>query len=110
MPLYDGECLTCGVVEILKGMNDPFPVKCPQCKGNGFSRVYASQVAFHKPSDAGWESEDGGLGHWCPQLGPRWLDAHTRKIPNMAARARNNNDAYDKFLRRGYDKSNIEKA
>jgi putative FmdB family regulatory protein len=109
MPLYDGECLTCGVVEILKGMNDPWPEKCPQCKGNGFTRIFCTAVSFHKPSDANWEQENNGLGHYCPQLGPRFLDAYTKKQPNPAAYAKSNADAYDKFLRRGYDKSNISK-
>ncbi len=103
MPCYDGTCLTCGVVEIYKGMNDPFPEKCPQCKGNGFERVFANQVAFHAPCDAGWESENGGMGKWMPQLGARYLDAHTKTKLNPDAYAKSRVDAIDKFKRKGYD-------
>lgn len=110
MPCYDGECLTCGVVEIYKAMNDPWPHKCPQCKGNGFTRIFNVAVKFHKPSDSGWEQENNGLGHFCPQLGPRFKDAYTKKIPNTDAYAKSNADAYNKFLKRGYDKSNISRA
>lgn len=109
MPAYDGECLTCGIVEIFKRMSDPFPEHCPQCKGRSFTRVFNTSVKFHGSSDENWHLENNGLGHFCPQLGPRFLDAYTKKQPNPMAYAKSNADAYDKFLRRGYDKSNISK-
>lgn len=103
MPCYDGTCLTCGTVEIYKGMNDPWPLKCPRCKGNGFERIFSTQTAFHAPCDAGWESENNGLGHWMPQLGPRFKDAKTKQIPNADAYARSQADGIEKFKRKGYD-------
>lgn len=103
MPTYDGNCLTCGTVEIYKGMNDPWPEKCPQCKGNGFERIYSTNVALHGPCDSGWETENDGLGKWMPQLGARYLDAHTRTTKNPAAYCRSRADAIDAFKRKGYD-------
>jgi putative FmdB family regulatory protein len=108
MPRYDGECLTCGTVEIVKGMNDPWPVKCPQCKGNGFTRIFTCGVAFHAPADSGWDTKNGGLGEWMPQLGKRYLDGATKTQPNPDAYARSRSEAIDKFKRRGYP--NIEKC
>lgn len=103
MPLYDYECPTCGVVEVFKGMNDPAPARCPQCKSTTFDRVFSTQTAFIAPCDSGWETENDGLGKWMPQLGARYLDPHTRTTKNPAAYARSRADAIDAFKRKGYD-------
>lgn len=109
MPLYDGNCLTCGTVEILKGMNDPWPEKCPRCKGRSFTRIFGTAVAFHAPCDSGWEQENNGMGKWMPQLGTRYLDPHTKTKLNPDAYAKSRAEAIEKFQKRGYNKKDIEK-
>jgi putative FmdB family regulatory protein len=107
-PLYEYVCAECGPFEIFKGMNDPAPKRCPTCKGLDFGRVFSAGVAFVPAADQGWEQENGGAGHYCPQLGKRWIDPHTRTTLNPDAHTKSRSDAIDKFKRRGYD--SIEKA
>ena len=40
MPRYDYRCEKCGIIEILKGMNDVVD-KCPKC-GSGIERIFNS--------------------------------------------------------------------
>ncbi len=101
MPRYDGSCDKCGIIEIVKSMNEPWPAKCPEC-GAKFDRVFNTQSNFNKAVDANWENENNGLGRYLPQAGPRYLDAYTKTKPNPDAYARNINQAVDKMKRRGY--------
>lgn len=111
MPLYAFFCEHCnGEVEVLKGMNDPSPKRCPACGCSRFHRIYGQSVAFHGSCDEGWEQENDGLGKWMPQLGARYLDAHTRTKKNPDAYARSRAEAIEKFQKRGYNKSDISKA
>ena len=102
MPCYDGECPKCGVIEIVKSMNDPWPKKCPECKGGTFERCFNTTVRFQGSVDENWHTENNGLGRYLPQAGPRYLDAYTKTKPNPDAYARSRNDAIEKMKKRGY--------
>ena len=43
MPLYDYICTECEkVFEVKKGINDPNPSECPECKGGPIERYHGS--------------------------------------------------------------------
>lgn len=100
MPLYDGLCPECNVVEIYKGMNEPWPKRCPKCGGREFYRQFNNAVALHAAADQGWENENGGAGHYMGQLG-RLKRPDGTLNPDTHCRSRA--EAIDKFKRRGYD-------
>ena len=97
--IYLHLCSKCGEVEHERKMQDKAPTKCPQCHKSGLERVY--QISFQKPVDMFQENENKGAGKWYPELGPRFKDAKTKKILNQDAYARSQNDAIEKFTRKG---------
>ena len=90
MPRYDYECAECGVFEVIKGMRDPAPKRCPKCKGKEVSRVFDCSTAFIPPVDSGWENENGGRGRYIDQLGdpgdPGCYARSRHQIPDLAKR------------------------
>ncbi len=104
MPLYDGDCQSCGIVEVYKSMNAPWPKKCPKCGAKGFDRIFNSGMGFIPAADSGWELESNGAGRYCPQLG-RIKRPDGSLNPDTHCRSRA--EAIDKFKARGYP--NIEK-
>lgn len=102
MPTYEFQCENCDVVEVFHGMNEKHPKACPQCGSKDFELVFNTHVSFIKPADSNWENENNGLGRWLPQAGPRYLDAKTKKKPNLKAYARSQNAAIERFKERGY--------
>ncbi len=88
-PLYDFACSKCGTFEVLKGMRDPNPTKCPTCRG-AIERVFNTKVAFIPPVDSNWENESGGRGRYIAQLGdpndPGCYARSRHQIPDLAKR------------------------
>lgn len=99
MAVYDGICPTCGIIEIRKLMNDPWP-HCPMCGSKDFSRVI-TVPRFNKPADQGWEGENDGLGRYLPQAGKQYLDPYTKTKLNPDAHARSRNEAIEIFKKKG---------
>lgn len=52
--------------------------------------------------DQNWERENGGMGKYLPQAGPRFLDAKTKQVPNPQAYARSRSEAIERYKERGY--------
>jgi putative FmdB family regulatory protein len=99
MPTYEFRCFgDCKKIEITKGMNDPSPETCPHC-GGSLQRIYSCY--FHGPCDAGDESQNNGAGKWYPELGARYLDAHTKTTINPKSHFRSRADAIESVNRRG---------
>lgn len=98
--IYSHLCPDCGDMELERKMSDPTPTKCPVCKKNILQRDYTT-VNFHRPPDMFQENKNGGAGSWYPELGPRFKDAHTKQIVNHDAFARSQNEAIEKFRRKG---------
>jgi putative FmdB family regulatory protein len=98
--IYSHICPDCGEMELERKMSDPTPTKCPVCHKNILQRDYTT-ISFQRPVDMFQENENGGLGMHYPELGPRFVDAHTKKIPNTKAYARSQNEAIEKMARRG---------
>jgi putative FmdB family regulatory protein len=90
MPCYDMLCSKCGVFEIVKGMNDPCPKRCPTCRGK-VDRVFNTRVAFIPPVDSSWHLENNGAGRYIGQLGaiddPNAYCRSRNLIPERAKRA-----------------------
>ncbi len=99
MTVYIHACVKCGVMELERSMKARSPTKCPKCKRAGLLRIYDCQ--FIRPPDMFQENKNKGLGEWYPELGARFVDAHTRKIPNPKAYARSQNEAIEKFKQKG---------
>ncbi len=102
MTVFSHYCERCGPMELERSMKDPTPTKCPVCHRNTLQRDYTT-INFHKPCDMFQENENRGLGMHYPQLGPRFVDGHTKKIPNRKAYARSQNEAIEKFKAKGCD-------
>ncbi len=77
MPCYEHLCADCGIIEDYRGMNDPAPTRCPQCKGLDFQRIYNHN--FVPATDSKWKDK------YIPQLGKEYLDPFTKKHKNPKA-------------------------
>lgn len=91
MPAYDYDCSACGTFEVIKGMNDPPPKKCPRCGSKEIARIFApGRIAFLPPKDSGWEHEGQGRGRYIGQLGavddPNAYCRSRSEIPEKAKR------------------------
>ncbi len=92
MGCYDYDCAKCGTFEVIKGMRDPAPKKCPTCGGAAINRIFTpGRIAFIPPVDSGWENENGGRGRYIGQLGaaddPSAYCRSRSDIPERAKRA-----------------------
>lgn len=99
MTTYVHSCANCGEMELERSMKDPAPTKCPVCKRPGLERIYDCQ--FVRPPDMFQENQNKGAGMWYPELGARYLDAHTKTKINPDAYARSQNEAIEKFKKKG---------
>lgn len=103
MPLYDHQCPHCGVVEVMHGMNEPAPPRCPNCGAKPFDRVYEIP-RFNRAADQGWENENNGAGRYMGQMGPMKKNGALNPDTHCRSRA----EAIDRFKRLGY--SDIDKS
>ena len=47
MPLYYYQCLSCGhIVEVMHGVNDPWPQRCERCGGEMRKLISAAAIVF----------------------------------------------------------------
>lgn len=100
MPLYEHFCPHgCGRMELFRRMTDKAPRHCPMCHELGLERIFNAN--FIAPCDSQQENKNGGLGEWYPELGARFEDAYTKKIPNRKAYAKSRVEAEEKFKRKG---------
>ena len=59
MPVYDYQCLKCGVVtEIVKKMSEPHPTICHKCGEDGLVQIHTSPAAISFKGK-GWFKTDG---------------------------------------------------
>lgn len=88
-PAYDFSCSKCGTFEVIKGMRDPAPKRCPTCRG-GIDRVFNTKIAFIPPVDGDWHNENGGRGRYISQIGdpndPGCYARARHEIPDLAKR------------------------
>ncbi len=99
MTIYLHECPQCGQMELNRRMTDAAPKTCPLCHELGLQQIF--RASFIAPCDSAQENLNGGLGEFYPQLGPRYLDQKTKKIPNPKAHARSRTDAVELFKAKG---------
>ena len=60
MPSYDYICSCCKKIwEVTKGINDPHPTECPDCKTGPIDRYHGNNEQFVQYKGKGWMKTDG---------------------------------------------------
>lgn len=60
MPMYDYICVTCGkIFEVRKGINDPHPIECINCKCGPIERYHGNSDPLVQYKGKGWFKTDG---------------------------------------------------
>jgi len=63
MPIYEYQCPTCGVFEVMQGISEDRLCKCPTCKSKKIRKLISESSFQLKGS--GWYQTDYGKGKGC---------------------------------------------